>query len=130
MARRAQSSVSPVVLLIGLALLAGVAIAGYFFLGKGSQPDYPALNVEDFKKNSLALRGNTYFLEGTVDRRDRVTAQGQIITLISGPEGSGHAIPVLLPAGLKGDNIESGYRLRVVVEINQDGLPEARSIVK
>lgn len=130
MARRAQSSVSPLVLLIGLALLAGAAVGGYLILGKGSKPDYPSLNAEDFQKNSLALRGNSYLVEGTVDRRDRVTSAGQIITLLTGPEGSGHAIPVLLPAGLKGDNIESGYRLRVVVEINQNGLPEARSIVK
>jgi hypothetical protein len=130
MARRAQSSVSPVVLLIGLALLAGAAVGGYFFLGKGSTPAYPPLNIEDFRKNSLSQRGNTYYLEGTVDRRDRVTAQGQIITLLPGPDGKEPPIPVLLPAGLKGDNIESGYRLRAVVEINQDGLPEARSIVK
>lgn len=129
MARRAQSSVSPLVLLIGLGLLAGVAVGGYFLLGKGSTPSYPPLNVEDFRKNSLALRGNTYFVEGTVDRRDRVTAGGQIITLLPGPDGK-IPIPVFLPAGIKGDNIEPSYPLRVVVEINQDGLPEARSIVK
>ena len=130
MARRAQSSISPLVLFVGLALLAAAAIGGYFFLGKGSAPDYPPLNVEDFRKNSLSLRGNTYLLEGTVDRRDRVTAKGQIITLLPGPDGKEAPIPLFLPAGLKGDNIESGYRLRAVVEINQDGLPEARSIVK
>lgn len=130
MARRAQSSISPVVLIIGLALLAGAAVGGYFILGKGSQPDYPPLNVEDFRKNSLSQRGNTYYLEGRVDQRDRVTTQGQIITLLTGPDGSGPPIPVLLPAGIKGENIESGHRLRAVVEINKDGLPEARTIVK
>lgn len=130
MARRAQSSVSPVVLLAGLALLGGAAVGGFFLLGRSSTPDFPPLNVEDFRKNSLALRGNSYLVEGTVDRRDRVTAKGQIITLLPGPDGKDAPIPVFLPAGLKGDNIESGYRLRAVVEINQDGLPEARTIVK
>jgi hypothetical protein len=130
MARRAQSSVSPVVLIIGLALIAGAAVGGYMLLGKNNTPDHPPLNIADFQKNSLSLRGNRYLLEGTVDQRDRVTSEGQIITLLSGPDGKSDPIPVFLPAGLQGDNIEPGYRFRAVVEINKDGLPEARTIVK
>ena len=130
MARRAQSSLSPVVLVFGLVLIAAAAIAGFFLLGKSSKPDFPPLNVDDFKRNSLSLRGNKYFLEGTVDRRDRVTSGGQIITLFPGIDSKVNPIPVFLPAGLQGDNIEPGYTLRAVVEINKDGLPEARNIVK
>lgn len=130
MARRAQSSISPVTLLIGLVLLAGAAIGGYMLLGRSGTPDVPPFNVADFKKNSLALVGNRYLLEGTVDRRDRVTSKGQIITVFSGAEGKSDPVPVLVPAGIQGDNIEAGYHFRAVVQIDKAGLPEVQSIVK
>ena len=130
MARRAQSSVSPIALLIGAVLLAVAAIGGYFMLGRTRQPDHPPMNVADYVRNSLSLRGNRYLLEGAVDRRDRVTANGQIITLLTGANADGPPVPVMLPPGLKGANIEAGYRLRLIVEINKDGIPEAQSILE
>ena len=130
MARRAQSSISPTVLLAGIALLVIAALGGYFLLGKGRKPDHPPLNIRDYQTNSLSLRGNFYLLEGSVDRRDRVTNQGQIITLVTGAANDGATLPVFIPPGLKGANIESGYRLQMVVEINKDGMPEAREILE
>ena len=128
MARRAQSNVPLAAIVVCLLLLAGIAFVGWKVVSGKRQVDYPALNVNDFRNNSLSLRGNRYTVEGTVDRRDRVTAAGQLITLaVAGPAGD-EPLPVLIPAGLKDANIEGGYRMKFVVKVNLDGIPVVEEI--
>lgn len=128
MARRAQSKVPVVAIILGVLLFAAVAFVGWKVIGGSRQVDYPPLNVADFRNNSRALRDNRYSLEGTVDRRDRVTDDGSLITLVVGEQGEGVPIPVYIPSALKDTNIEAGYQMKFVVRINSDGVPEVEDI--
>ena len=130
MARRAQSNVPLAAIVVGLVLLAVVAFVGWKVVSGKRQVDYPVLSINDFRNNSLSLRGNRYTLEGTVDRRDRVTNTGQIITL-NVPNAAGgdpEPVPVLIPSGVKDANIEGGYHMKFVVRVNQAGIPEVEEI--
>jgi len=125
MARRAQSKI-PIGVLFGvLAIVLVAGGIGYQFLTRTDSQSYSALNIEEFRQNSAAMRGNQYELEGTVARRDRVTNDGQVITLTVRHEGRDEPIQVLIPTDTTSQNIEVGYRLRFVVEINEQGWPRA-----
>lgn len=128
MPRRAQSKVPLSAILISVGVLLVIALGGWFAVTRGSAIDYPALNISELRHNSLQLRDNRYSLEGVVNRRERVTNAGQIISLNVAANGSETPVPVLIPAGIPGPNIESGYRLRLVVRINHEGIPEAEEV--
>jgi len=128
MARRAQSNVPVAAIVIGFLLFVGVAFVGWKVIGGARQIDYPPLPVTDFRSNSRVLRDNRYSLDGTVDRRDRVTEAGQLITLLVSHNGEQTPLPVLIPKGVKDANIEAGYQMKFVVRVNRDGIPEVEEI--
>lgn len=128
MPRRAQSKVPLPAILVSSGILLVIALGGWFAVTRSSAIDYPALNITELRHNSLQLRDNRYSLEGVVNRRERVTNAGQIISLNVAANGSETPVPVLIPAGIPGPNIESGYRLRLVVRINHEGIPEAEEV--
>jgi hypothetical protein len=128
MARRAQSKVPVTAILVGLVLIGLVAFVGWKVAAGSRQVDFPSLNINEFRANSLSLRGNRYTLEGIVDRRERVAAGGQMVTLnVAGAAGD-EPVPVMIPAGLKDANIEGGFQMKFVVRVNKDGIPEAEEI--
>jgi len=130
MPRRAQSKVSIPALVGGIVFFAILAGGGFLVLNRSQAIDHPALSLEELRSNSLQLRDNLYSLEGTVNRRERVTADGQFLSLSVMHNGREEPVPVLIPSSVPSQNIESGYRLRMVVRINAQGIPEAEQIVR
>ena len=97
----------------------------------GTTPDrHTPLPVLDYYNNSENLRGNVYSLEGTVKHRDRISDDAQIITLIVQTPSEELPLPVLIPNNIGPSNIEPGFILNLVVEVNADGIPQATKMLE
>lgn len=128
--RRNQQSSPKGFIIAGVIVIA--LIAGFLFLKSIGEEkttgSYSELPLDTYYANSENLIGNNYSLEGVVNRRDRINTEGQLITLnVETPSGP-TPIPVLIPSNIGNINIEPGFRIRLDVRVNADGIPEATAV--
>jgi len=128
--RRNQQSSPKGFIIAGVIAIA--LIAGFFFLKSFGEEkttgSYTQLPIDTYYANSENLIGNNYSIEGVVNRRDRINTEGQLITLnVETPSGP-TPIPVLIPSNIGNMNIEPGFRIRLDVRVNADGIPEATAV--
>jgi hypothetical protein len=128
-ARRSKRT-SPATLLAAILLVAVIVVAGILFAGSAgstSQRTTESIDVPSYLENASMLRGNVYKVEGRVDESlawDPDT--GRLISL----EADGEFLPLLVPASLKGVNIQKEQRLRFIVEVDGDGILLAKEVEK
>src|SRR4051794_34053955 len=107
MARRASSSVHPV-LLLGAFLVLGAAMAGGWLVYHQVSDPYRTLaplDIPAYLDNANSLRGNTYKLSAVVQTQLAWSAnQGRLYSFEV--EGNGNLLPVLIPAQFNDVNIQ------------------------
>lgn len=128
--RRNQQGSPKGAIIAGVIIL--VLIAGFILLKSFGEEkttgSYSPLPLDTYYANSENLIGNNYSIEGVVNRRDRINTEGQLITLnVESPSGT-TPIPVLIPSNIGNINIEPGFRIRLDVRVNANGIPEATAV--
>ena len=128
MARRASSGVNSQALIIGAILLALVLGAGYWFVNqKPSGFDAPELDIEQALSNSRSLSGNRYQVTGKLTHR-YIESNGQIITIQLGEETNPKFLPIKIPDGFKGGNLNLQADYTFLIEFNTVGLAVAEDV--
>jgi hypothetical protein len=127
MARRASSGVNTQALLIGAAVLALVLGGGFWFINR--QPtgfDAPLVDISRDIDNFKSLAGNENSVTGVlVDRQ--ISSTGQIATLrIDGD----HFLPIIIPDGFKGGNLNLQDQYTFLVKFNTDGVAVAQDVTQ
>lgn len=129
MARHRKSPSGPTRLIFPIAILC-LAVGGFVFFrgsGEGLARTVPLLEPRDYLDNALALRGNTYRLQGIVDDSLAWTpGNGRLISVQSGEV----LLPVLVPREHSDLNIQKAQRLEFVIEVDEEGLLRATKVTK
>ena len=128
MARRASSGINTKALLTGGLILVVLIAAGFFFFGRKKESFAKAdpLVMSEFLAGSKMLAGNEYRVDGKV-HDNRVSANGQIVTLKVENNGKTDFLPVLISekAKSKDVNFVRGQDYAFLVRFDTDGVPEA-----
>lgn len=128
--RRKQQSSPKGFIIAGVIAIA--LVAGFLFLKSLGEEkttgSFSELPIDTYYANSENLIGNNYSIEGKVERRDRINTEGQLITLTVETSSGPTPIPVLIPSNIGNMNIEPGFRIRLDVRVNADGIPEATAV--
>ena len=134
MARRASSSLHPLWLIAAAALVMATIGVGYFLYGKANDPyrTMKLLPVADYMENANSLRGNVYKLDGTVSRSlDWSATAGRLFSVdVTGSNGSGDVVPLLVPAQFNDLNIERGQRFLFKIEVGDKGILRVQDLRK
>lgn len=137
MARRASSGINPAILIgvgvfVVIVLIAvKVFMGGSILSGNDSDPfgKVTRLDVEQYKNNANSLRGNDYFVEGTINEKLRWTAdRGQVISLRIEDSGDSEMIGIEIPPEFNHLNIERERRYAIKVKIRRGGIAVATEI--
>ena len=90
------------------------------------------LNPEEFLEDATALGDNVYKVEGIVsDRLDKWRSSEGRLFSVQVSEGGGSAfVPVWVPPGLKGPNVQRGQRYLFKVRVQENGVLEALELFK
>ena len=138
MARRANSSIRPlwiVVALVGLAL----AIAGGVVLqNHGGEPfrTVPALDLSDYLNNANSLQGNIYKIKGQITQSLGYSrAKGRLFSVTIDDDGARGAngkdvVPILVPPELSYLNLQKGQRYTFRLEVGAVGILKALDMRK
>lgn len=119
----------PIVITVGgICLLAVAFILIKPLLSSQQGTQLESLPATEFANNATGYRGNNYSVKGEVTQRVRWTRAGEIIWLTTSPENQ--AIPVMIPANLSESNIDRGRNYLFEVQIDQQGIPVAQSIME
>jgi len=131
MARRAQSSASPLKLLLIFALLLLILGGGYFAHTRLNDPfrTLPRLPVNHYLESANTLRGNVYKINGVVDNQlESSPTRGRLYALAL-DEGN-NVVPILFPPSLNSTNLQKGQRFTVKVEVDEQGILAAKNLSK
>ena len=131
MARRANSSLHPGIIIGIVAAIAVTVFAGKSLLGNKSSSfgDGDRLEVGDLLDNGNSLRGNEYLLEGKIDRKLRwTTSRGQVVSVRVSTAGGEELIGVEIPPSFDKLNIEREQKYAFRVKVRQGGVPVATAI--
>lgn len=131
MARRASSSINPILLVgIGVAVIA-IVFAGKFLLGKKSESftDAFPLDVKAFVDDANAFRGDEFFVEGKIDEKLRWTpSDGQIVSIRVKTPGGDEILPIKIPDKFNNLNIDREQSYAFKIEIKDGGIAVATAI--
>lgn len=139
MARRANSNVNVVQLLIAICLVILVGIVGYKSLipnngkNEASSKGSGNLDVENYLENSNALSSNSYEIEGIIDERldNWPSEKGRLFSIIIEDKFKLYPVPVLIPHQFNATNIQRGQRFRIKVTVQSStGILEATHLSK
>jgi hypothetical protein len=130
-ARRSRSSINPLWLLAGLAVLVAGVAAGSFFLSEASSPfrTIDTLEINAYLENSNSLRGNVYKVQGEVLNVIAYSpTSGRLISV--GIDKNKEIVPMLIPAALGHENIQIGQRFHFMIEVSDNGILRVRELIK
>lgn len=134
MSRRAQSGVRPAHWLGLLGILAVIGGGGYALMNRTTDPmtGVTDLSASEFMENATALSGNEYKVEGIVDDRlDNWRSTDGRLFSVQVTDGSGNTfVPVWVPPGYKGANIQRGQRYILKVRVLETGVLEVLELIK
>jgi hypothetical protein len=129
MARHRKSPSGPARFVFPILILC-LAAGGFVFFrgsGEGQARTIPLLEPRDYLDNALALRGNTYRLQGVVDDSLVWTpGNGRLISVQAGEV----LLPVVVPREQSDLNIQKAQRLEFVLEVDEEGLLRATKVTK
>lgn len=118
--------------LIGILLLLAAGIGGgYALLNRSTDPmtGITALSTEEYLESSIALSGNTYKVEGTVDDRldNWRSVDGRLFSVQVSEAGT--FVPVWVPPKVE-TNIQRGQRYIFKVRVLETGVLEVLELLK
>ena len=131
MARRSRTSINPLVLFGGVALLVVVFVGGGFFLSQTADPFRKAeeLDVQAYLENSNSLRGNVYRVQGEVLNVLAYSPSGDRLISV-GAGANGDPIPMVIPASLGKVNIQKGQKFNFLFDVTDKGILQAKELTK
>jgi hypothetical protein len=123
MARRASSSINPIWLIAAAIAIAGGIGGVLMFKGSVGDPfrTLTPFPVAEYMQNSNSLRGNTYKIECVVGEQLKYTNSERLFSV----EVGGEPVGLLVPAELRGVNIQKGQRFLFRVEVGDKGVIRA-----
>src|SRR3954466_9244879 len=123
MARRASSSVHPVLLIGAFVVLISAMAGGWLLYHHVSDPyrTLTPLDVPAYLENANSLRGNTYKISATVQSQLAWSPSGGRLYSVE-VEGNGNVLPILIPAQFNELNIQKGQRYFLKIEVGEKGI--------
>ena len=150
MARRANSKIRPLWIVLALgALIAAIAV-GVVVQSTGGEPyrTVPELDMAEYLNNANSLQGNVYKVRGSIAQalgysRDK----GRLFSVeVSGENGGGNGngngnnlggdnsggavLPILVPPSLSYLNLQKGQRYIFRLEVGDGGILKAQDMKK
>ena len=128
MGRRASSSVNPAWFAIAAVVAVAVIAGGWALKGTVADP-YRTLApfpTADYLQNSNSLRGNTYKVDGVVGEQLHYSKSARLFSV----EVNGEPVSIIIPAELRGENVQKGQRLLFKVEVGDKGVLKAVGVKK
>lgn len=131
MARRRNSSIQPVWLLLAAVLLAAAFLGSRIFHSNGSDPyrTIATLDVPAYLENANSLRGNVYKVAGEVSNSLAWSPTAGRLIAVDVDQGQ-NTIPVLVTAEFNQINIQKGQKFIFVIEVNEKGILQTKKITK
>ncbi len=87
-----------------------------------------ALSLTNYRENANSLRGNLYQVEGKIEEMLRWSENGRLLSF-DATEGSGSIpVPIFVPSEFSTVNLERGAEMRIVVQVDREGMLVAKSI--
>ena len=128
MSRQKKSRGIPPLLLV--AVLAAVAVAGYFLMNRGSGESSlrttEELDPSLYYDNANSLRGNTYKIDAEIDSAlGNSPSKGRIFSVVLKKDtksGAPVVLPVLVPMELGALTIQKGQHYMMRVKVIDNGL--------
>jgi hypothetical protein len=125
MSRKASSPTSKKTIVGATASSLLVLLVGYFFFGKADSYRGTSFPQKDYLENATSLRGNTYILEGKIDKSLEISPAGRLFSI----EIDTDTVPIFIPTSLN-FNIERGQKLRLQVQVTENGQITTTAIQK
>ena len=128
MARRASSATNPVWFIVA-ALIVVVAIAvGWFLKNRFSDPfrTLPQFPASEYLDNGNSLRGNTYKLEGVIDRQLGYEKGTRMFSVIV----DGKAIPIIVSSEFNNLDLRKDQHFLFKVDVTEGGVLRAKEVRK
>lgn len=131
MARRRNSSIQPVWLILVGVLLVGAFLGSRIFHSGGSDPyrTVAPLDVPAYLENANSLRGNVYKVEGEVTNSLAWSPTSGRLIAVDVDQGQ-NTIPVLVTTDFNQINIQKGQKFLFVIEVDETGLLRTKKITK
>ncbi len=129
MGRRASSSVNPAWFAIAAAVVIAAIVGGWMTLKSTVADPFRTLApfpTADYLQNSNSLRGNTYKLDCVVGEQLRYVKNARVFSV----DVNGEPVSVVLPPGLRGENVQKGQRLLFKVEVDEKGVLKVLEVKK
>lgn len=139
MARRANSKIRPLWIVLTLGALVLAVAVGVLLQNTGGDPfrTVPALDLGDYLNNANSLRGNVYKVKGQITQSLGYSREkGRLISVeVDGDNvrGLGNAhdvLPILVPPDLSYLNLQKGQRYTFRLEVGDAGLLKALDMKK
>lgn len=128
MGRRASSSTSPLWLIAVVIIAAAAVWGGLALKGKVSDPyrTTPVFPVKEYYRDSNALRGNRFKMNGVAGDQLRYTKSGRLFSV----EMEDSPVPILVPQELDQVNIRKGQKYLFKVEVIEKGIVRALEVTE
>jgi hypothetical protein len=131
MARRASSTLNPMIIIGAIAAIVVVIIVGKTMLGKKSSSfgNIATLQMDELLDNGNSLRGNEYLVEGQIDEKlVWTTDRGQLVSLrVQTPKGD-QFLAIEIPPEYSKLNIDTKQKYAFRVKFKQGGIAVATGI--
>lgn len=133
MARRANSKIRPLWVVLILGALALAALVGILVQTTGGDPfrTDQELDLDEYLSNANSLQGNVYKIHGSIAQSLGYSREkGRLFSVsVSGRDNSG-VLPVLVPPNLGYLNLQKGQRYIFRLEVGDAGLLRALDMKK
>jgi len=131
MARRRNTSIQPVWLILAGILLAAAFLGSRIFQSAGSDPyrTIAQLDVPAYLDNANSLRGNVYKVEGEVSNSLAWSPTAGRLIAVDVDQGK-NSIPVLVTTEFNQINIQKGQKFIFVLEVDDKGLLRTKNLSK
>ena len=142
MARRANSKIRPLWIVLTLGALIVAIAVGVIVQNTGGEPyrTVPELDLADYLNNANSLQGNVYKVRGSIaqslgysrekGRLFSVEVSGGNTGTGGGDNPNGTVLPILVPPSLSYLNLQKGQRYIFRLEVGDGGILRAQDMKK
>ena len=137
MARRANSKIRPLWVVLAVGALLAAIVVGVVVQNTGGDPyrTVPELDLSEYLNNANSLQGNVYKVRGQIAQSLGYSrGKGRLFSVevgeAKGNKAGGDVLPILVPARLSNLNLQKGQRYIFRVEVGDGGILTAQDMQK
>ena len=143
MARRANSKIRPLWIVLTLGALIVAIAVGIIVQNTGGEPyrTVPELDLADYLNNANSLQGNVYKVRGSIAQSLGYSREkGRLFSVEvsgggnnngnGGDNNTGTVLPILVPPSLSYLNLQKGQRYIFRLEVGDGGILKAQDMKK